>query len=47
MTDQTKNHFTGPKGIKEILDKLESSKDNYYGVLSLSKSEDLQVGLNR
>ena len=47
MTDQTKNNFTGPKGIKEILDKLESSKDNYYGVLSLSKSEDLQVGLNR
>ena len=37
--------FTQPVGIKEILDGLEISKDDYYRALSISKDEDIELHL--
>lgn len=41
VIDPTKDNFTQPLGIKEILDALEISKDDYCKGLSISKNEDL------
>ena len=47
MIDPTKNNFTQPLGVKEILDEIEISKDDYYRVFSISKDEDLELYLKR
>ena len=41
VIDPTKDNFTQPLGIKEILDALEISEDDYCRGLSISKNEDL------
>ena len=47
VRDPTKDAFTQPPSVKEILDKLEISKDDYYRVLTISKDEDLELHLKR
>ena len=47
MIDPTKDNFTQPLSVKEILDKLEISKNDYYRALSISKDEDLELHLKR
>ena len=47
VIDPTKNNFTQPLSIEEILDELEISKDGYYKALSISKGEDLELHLKR
>ena len=47
MIDQTKDNFSQPLSIKEILDELKMSKDVYCRSLSISKDEDLQLHLKR
>ena len=47
MTDPTKDNFTQPLSVKEILDELEIPKDDYYRALSISKREDLELHLKR
>ena len=47
MIDPTKDNFTQPLSVKEILDELEISKDDYYRALSISKNEDLELHLKR
>ena len=47
MKDPTKDTFTQPLSVKEILDKLEISKDDYYRALTISKDEDLELHLKR
>ena len=47
MIDPTKDNFNQPPSVKEILDELEISKDDYYRVLSISKDEDLKLHLTR
>ena len=47
MIDPTKDNFTQPLSIKEILDELEISKENYYRALSVSKDEVLELRLKR
>ena len=46
MIDPTKDHFTQLMSIKEIIDELKISKDDYYKALSISK-EDLKLDLKR
>ena len=41
----TKDNFTQPLSIQEILDELEISKDDYYKALSVSKDGDLELHL--
>ena len=41
VIDPTKDNYTQPLCISEILDELEISKDDYYRALSISKDEDL------
>ena len=36
-----------PVSVKEILDELENSKDDYYRAFSVSKNEDLELRLKR
>ena len=43
----TKDNFTQSLSVKEILDELEISKDDYYRALSISKDEDLELHLKR
>ena len=43
----TKDNFTQPLSVKEILDKLDVSKDDYYKALSISEEEDLELHLKR
>ena len=45
--DTTKDNFTQPLSIQEILDELEISKDDYYKALSVSKNEDSELHLKR
>ena len=45
MIDPTKNNFTQPLSVKEILDELEISKEDYYRAFSISKDEDLELHL--
>ena len=45
MIDPTKDNFTQPLSIQEILDELEISKDDYYKALSVSKDGDLELHL--
>ena len=47
VIDPTKGNFTQPPSVKEILDELEISKDDYYRDLSISKDEDLELNLKR
>ena len=47
MIDPTKENFTQPLSVKEILDELEISKDDYYRTLSILKDEDLELHLKR
>ena len=47
MIDPTKDKFTQPLSVKEVLDELEISKDDYYRVLSIPKDEDLEQHLKR
>ena len=47
MVDPTKNSFTQPMGVIEVLDELENSKDDYCRALSISKDEDLELHLKR
>ena len=47
MIDLTKDNFTQPLSIKEILDELEISSDDCYRALSISKDEDLELHLKR
>ena len=47
MIDLIKHNFTQPWSVKEILDELEISKDDYYRVLSISKNEDLKLHFKR
>ena len=43
----TKDNFTKLLSIKEILDKLDISKNDCYRVLSISKDKDLELHLKR
>ena len=45
MIDPIKDNFTQPLSLKEILDEIEISKDDYYIALSISKDEDLELHL--
>ena len=45
MIDPTKNNFTQPLGIQEILDELKLSKDDYDKALSVSKDDNLELHL--
>ena len=47
VIDPTKDNFTQPLSIQEILDELEISKDDYYKALSVSKNEDSELHLKR
>ena len=47
VIDSTKDNFTQPLSVKEILDELEISKDDYYRALSISKDEKLELHLKR
>ena len=43
VIDPTRDNFTQPLSIKEILDELNIPKDDYNRVLPKSKDEDLEV----
>ena len=45
VIDSTRDNFTQPLSVKEILDELEISKDNYYRAFSISKDEGLELHL--
>ena len=47
MIDPTKDNFTQPLTVKEILDESEFSKDDYYRTFSISKDEDLELHLKK
>ena len=47
MIDPTNDNFAQSPSVKEILDELEISKDDYYRALSISKDEDLEWHLKR
>ena len=47
MIDSTKDNFTQPLTIKEILHEFEISKDDYYRALSIPTDEDLELHLKR
>ena len=47
VIELTKDNFTQPLSVKEILDELEISKDDYYRSLSISKDEDLEQHLKK
>ena len=47
VIDPTKDNYTQPLSISEILDELEISKDDYYRALSISKDEDSEIHLKR
>ena len=47
MIDPTKDNFSLPLSVTEILDELEISKDGYYRALSISKDENLKLHLKR
>ena len=45
VIDPTKENFTEPLSVQEILDALGFSKADYYRALSLSKDKDLELQL--
>ena len=45
VVDPTKDDFTQPLSIQQILDELEISNDDYYKALSISNDEDLELHL--
>ena len=45
VIDPTKDNFTQPLSVKEILDELGISKDDYNRALSISKDEDVELHL--
>ena len=45
VIDPTKDNFTQPLSVKEIIDELEISKDDYNRALSISKDEDVELHL--
>ena len=47
VTDPTKDNFNQPPKVKEILNKLEISKNGYYRALSISKDEALGLHLKQ
>ena len=47
VIDPTKDNFTQPLSIQEILDELEISKDDYYKSLSVSRDDNLELILKR
>ena len=47
MIDPTKDNFTQPFSIQEILDELQISKDDYYRALPISKDDYLELHLKR
>ena len=47
VTDPTKDDFTQPLSVKEILDNFEISRDDYYRSWSIPKDEDLELHLKR
>ena len=47
MIDPTKENFTQPLSVKEVLEELEISKNDYYRDFSILKDEDLQLHLKR
>ena len=47
MIDPTKDNFTQPLNVIEILDELETSKEDYCRALSILKDEDLELHLKR
>ena len=47
VIELTKDNFTQPLSVKEILDELEISNDDYYRSLSISKDEDLEQHLKK
>ena len=47
MIYPTKDSFTQQLSVKEILEELEISKDDYYRDFSISKDEDLGLHLKR
>ena len=47
MIDPTKDNFTQPLSVKEVLEELEISKNDYYRDFSILKDEDLELHLKR
>lgn len=47
MIDLIKDNFTLPLSVKEVLDELESSKDDYYRAISISEDEQLELYLKK
>ena len=47
VIDPTKDNYTQPLSITEILNELEISKDDYNRTLSISKDEDLELHVKR
>ena len=47
MIDPTKDNFIQPLSVKEVLEELEISKNDYYRDFSILKDEDLQLHLKR
>ena len=47
VIDPTKDNFTQPLSIQEILDELEIAKDDYYKSLSVLKDDNLELLLKR
>ena len=47
MIDSTRDKFNHALSVKEILDELEISKDDYYRAFSISKDVDLGLHLKR
>ena len=45
VIDPSKDNFTQPLSVKEILDELEVSQDDYQRAFSISKDEDLELQL--
>ena len=45
MIDPTKDNFILPLSVKEIVNELKISTDDYYRTLSKSKDEDFQLHL--
>ena len=47
MSHPTKDNFTQPLSVQEILDELDISYVNYYRALPISKDQDLELHLKR
>ena len=47
VIDPTKDNFTQPLSVKEILDEFEIPKDDYYQDFPILKDKDLELHLKR